>query len=107
MNVFRTSGFPAATILALAFFAQSELVKAQEDGASARRPKIGLVLSGGALKVVTTSNAETPLTGPDKPLACVDGWEHAYSIDHRNARPTFLEVFCDKLINWDVVAQNL
>jgi len=66
-----------------------------------------LVLSGGALKVVTTSNAETPLTGPDKPLACVDVWEHAYYIDHRNARPTFLEVFCDKLINWDFVAQNL
>ena len=66
-----------------------------------------LVLSGGALKFVTTANAETPLTGADKPLACVDVWEHAYYIDHRNARPAFLEAFCDKLINWDFVAANL
>ncbi len=66
-----------------------------------------LVLSGGALKVVTTSNADTPLTGSDKPLCCVDVWEHAYYIDHRNARPAFLEAFCDKLLNWDFVAANL
>jgi superoxide dismutase, Fe-Mn family len=66
-----------------------------------------LVLSGGALKVVTTSNAETPLTTSDKPLCCVDVWEHAYYIDHRNARPAFLEAFCDKLLNWDFVAKNL
>ncbi len=66
-----------------------------------------VVLSAGELKVVTTANAETPLTGPDKPLVCVDVWEHAYYIDHRNARPAFLEAFCDKLLNWDFVAKNL
>lgn len=66
-----------------------------------------LVLSGDELKVVTTSNAETPLTGKDKPLCCVDVWEHAYYIDHRSARPAFLEAYCDKLLNWDFVAANL
>jgi Fe-Mn family superoxide dismutase len=66
-----------------------------------------LVLSGGELKVVTTANAETPLTGSDKPLCCVDVWEHAYYIDHRNARPAFLEAFWDRLLNWDFVASNL
>ena len=66
-----------------------------------------LVLSGGALKVVTTANAETALTGSDTPLLTIDVWEHAYYIDHRNARPAFLEAVCDKLLNWDFAAKNL
>lgn len=66
-----------------------------------------LVLSGGALKVVTTTNAETPLTTGDKPLLTIDVWEHAYYIDYRNARPAFLEAVCDKLLNWDFAAANL
>lgn len=66
-----------------------------------------LVLSGGKGKIVTTANAETPLTTADTALLTVDVWEHAYYLDHRNRRDTFLEVFCDKLINWDFVAKNL
>jgi Fe-Mn family superoxide dismutase len=41
------------------------------------------------------------------PLLTADVWEHAYYIDHRNNRKAFLEVFCDKLLNWDFVARNL
>jgi Fe-Mn family superoxide dismutase len=68
---------------------------------------VWLVLSGGKGKIVDTPNAETPLTTPDKPLLCTDVWEHAYYLDHRNNRNAFLEVYCDKLINWDHVAKNL
>ena len=68
---------------------------------------VWLVLSGGKGKLVDTPNAETPLTTPDVPLLTTDVWEHAYYLDHRNMRKTFLEVFCDKLINWDFVAKNL
>jgi Fe-Mn family superoxide dismutase len=66
-----------------------------------------LVLDQGKAKLITTPNAETPLTSSEKPLLTVDVWEHAYYLDHRNKRDTFLEVFCDKLINWDFVAANL
>ena len=66
-----------------------------------------LVSSGGKGEIVTTANAETPLTGDKKPLLVADVWEHAYYIDHRNKRDTYLEVFCDKLLNWDHVAANL
>ncbi len=66
-----------------------------------------LVLDGGKAKIVTTSNAETPLTTAAKPLLTCDVWEHAYYIDYRNDRAAFLKIFLEKLVNWDFAAQNL
>ncbi len=68
---------------------------------------VWLVLSEGKAKIIDTPNAETPLTTADKALLTADVWEHAYYLDHRNARKAFLEAFCDKLVNWDAVAQRL
>jgi Fe-Mn family superoxide dismutase len=68
---------------------------------------VWLVLEGGKAKILDTPNAETPLTTPATPLLTTDVWEHAYYLDHRNKRDTFLEVFCDKLINWEFVAKNI
>jgi len=66
-----------------------------------------LVLDGGKAQILTTPNAETPLTTGALPLLTVDVWEHAYYLDHRNRRDVFLEVFCQRLISWDFVAGNL
>ena len=60
----------------------------------------------GKLDVVLTSNAGNPLTDGHTPLLTCDVWEHAYYIDHRNARPKFLEAFWS-LVNWDFVERNL
>ena len=61
----------------------------------------------GSLAIVNTSNAATPLTEEGvTPLLTVDLWEHAYYIDYRNARPTYLDAFW-ALVNWDFVAANL
>jgi len=62
--------------------------------------------SGGAVDIINTSNAGTPMTTGDKALLTLDVWEHAYYIDHRNARPKFIETFFGNLVNWDFASKN-
>jgi superoxide dismutase, Fe-Mn family len=59
----------------------------------------------GSLEIVSTSNANTPITQGKKALLTCDVWEHAYYIDYRNARPTYVEKFWN-LVNWDFVANQ-
>lgn len=60
----------------------------------------------GSLAVEQTSNAATPLRDGKQALLTVDVWEHAYYIDYRNARASYVEAFW-KVINWDFASQNL
>ena len=60
----------------------------------------------GKLAIVNTANADTPLTGADRPLLVADVWEHAYYIDYRNARPAYLQAFW-QLVHWEFAADNL
>ncbi len=53
----------------------------------------------GKLDILQMSNAGTPLTEGKKALLTIDVWEHAYYIDHRNARPNFIAGFWD-VVNW-------
>lgn len=66
-----------------------------------------LVEAGGKLEVVSTPNAENPLTAGKKPIITLDVWEHAYYVDYRNARPKFIGAFLTHLVNWDFAAANL
>jgi Fe-Mn family superoxide dismutase len=66
-----------------------------------------LIDNGGKLEVTKTANADLPLKHGQKALWTIDVWEHAYYIDYRNARPKFIDVVLDSLINWDFVNQNL
>lgn len=54
------------------------------------------------LELVKTSNAQCPATDNKIPLLVVDVWEHAYYVDHRNARAAYLEKFYEH-INWNFV----
>lgn len=60
----------------------------------------------GSVDIVTTGNADCPLTDGHTPLITCDVWEHAYYIDYRNRRPDFLAAFVTDLVNWDFAAQN-
>ena len=66
-----------------------------------------LVDSGSGLEIMKTSNADLPMKHNAKALLTIDVWEHAYSIDFRNARPNYIGTYIDSLLNWDFVAQNL
>jgi Fe-Mn family superoxide dismutase len=67
-----------------------------------------LILDGGALKIVTLHDGDTPVAHENmQPLLGVDVWEHAYYVDYRNERPAFVEALLANLVNWEFVAQNL
>jgi superoxide dismutase, Fe-Mn family len=66
-----------------------------------------LVLDGQALRIVTTANADNPLTVGLKPLLTIDVWEHAYYLDYRNRRAEYARAVVDKLLNWRFASSNL
>ncbi|MBX7096158.1 MAG: superoxide dismutase [Fe] [Myxococcaceae bacterium] len=65
-----------------------------------------LVSNGGKLEIVTTGNAETPITKGHTALLTCDVWEHAYYIDYRNLRAKYVETFLASLANWDFASAN-
>jgi len=56
-----------------------------------------LVVSGGALEVMSTPNQDTPLSEGKTPILGIDVWEHAYYLEYQNKRPVYLEAW------WNVV----
>lgn len=58
-----------------------------------------------SLAIVSTANAGNPMTSNQAPLLTCDVWEHAYYIDYRNARPSYVDAFWD-LVNWAFVAEQ-
>lgn len=63
-----------------------------------------LVLDGGKLKVIDTSDADAPLTKNLSALLAIDIWEHAYYLDYQNARPKYLKAIISDRLNWQFAA---
>src|SRR6185503_18301303 len=66
-----------------------------------------LVVKNGALDVLTTSNADTPMARGIGCLLAIDVWEHAYYVDYRNQRDKYLEELIGKRLDWEFAAANL
>ena len=106
-------GAPTGKIAELidASFGSYEEFKTQFTAAGATQFGSGwswLVLKDGKLEIQKTANAETPLTQAGvTPILTMDVWEHAYYLDYQNARPAYMTVFLEKLVNWDFANANL
>ena len=66
-----------------------------------------LAMKDGKLEIMSTSNADNPLTKGATPLLTIDVWEHAYYVDYENRRPEFVAAVIDKLLNWEFAEKQM
>lgn len=91
-----------------AAFGGFDALQAAVNDAGAKRFGSGwswLVVDGGALKVLSTANQDSPLMAGQTPILGVDVWEHAYYVDYRNRRPDYLKAWWNT-VNWEAVARR-
>jgi superoxide dismutase, Fe-Mn family len=89
-------------------FGDPDALKAQLNDAGVKRFGSGwtwLVVDGGALKVTSTPNQDTPLMDGATPILGIDVWEHAYYLSYQNRRPDYLAAWWD-VVNWGEVARR-
>ena len=68
---------------------------------------VWLAVKGGKLSIEETHDGDTLADqGEFNPLLVIDLWEHAYYLDHQNARPAYLDAVNGKL-NWKFASENL
>ncbi|MFZ4514992.1 MAG: superoxide dismutase [Acidimicrobiia bacterium] len=60
----------------------------------------------GSIALETTSNADLPLAHGRHALFVIDCWEHAYYMDYRNERASYVNAWLDQLLNWEFAAAN-
>jgi Fe-Mn family superoxide dismutase len=56
----------------------------------------------GKLAVTSTLNQDSPLAKHQKPLLCLDVWEHSYYLKYQNRRPEYIEAWWS-VVNWNEV----
>jgi Fe-Mn family superoxide dismutase len=64
-----------------------------------------LIFQAGKLKIVTTSNQDTPLSEGLYPILANDIWEHAYYLKYQNRRADYLAAWWN-VVNWDEINQR-
>ena len=93
-----------------AFGSTDELIKKlQERGAGHFASGwVWLAEKGGKLSIEETHDGDT-LADNDgvNPLLVIDLWEHAYYLDHQNARPAYLKAVTEGKLNWGFASENL
>ena len=69
---------------------------------------VWLAEKGGKLTIEETHDGDT-LADKDgvNPLLVIDLWEHAYYLDHQNARPAYLKAVTEQKLNWSFASENL
>lgn len=103
-------GAPPAGPLAdaLAKLGTLDEIKTKVNAAGAARFGSGWtwisVEPGGALRIESTPNQDSPLMEGRTPILGIDVWEHAYYLKYQNARPGYLTAWWNT-VNWAKVAE--
>jgi len=66
-----------------------------------------LVSKDGKLEIVTTHDADNPLTSGQHALWTCDLWEHAYYLDYQHERAEFVKAVIEHIANWQFVGKRL
>jgi superoxide dismutase, Fe-Mn family len=66
-----------------------------------------LVARKGQLDIVTTHDADNPLTSDAHALWTCDVWEHAYYLDYQHERARFVGAVIENIANWQFVGKRL
>ena len=68
---------------------------------------VWLAEKDGKLSIEETHDGDTLADQGFNPLLTIDVWEHAYYLDHQNARPRYLEAVTKDKLNWAFASENL
>jgi|ERR1017187_943511 hypothetical protein len=65
-----------------------------------------LSLKGGKLNAHSTANHASAIGDGTVPNVGIDGWEHAYYLNHQNGRADYLDAFWG-VVDWELAGGNL
>jgi Fe-Mn family superoxide dismutase len=98
-----------ASMIDAAFGSMDEL-KSQLEARGAGHFASGwvwLAEKDGKLSIEETHDGDTLADSGFNPLLTIDVWEHAYYLDHMNARPAYLSAVVGGKLNWKFASENL
>ena len=61
-----------------------------------------LIKDQGQIKIVNTSNQDSPISAGQVPILALDLWEHAYYLKYQNRRKEYIEAWWN-VVNWEKV----
>ncbi|MGY3778248.1 superoxide dismutase [Isobaculum melis] len=64
-----------------------------------------LVLDQGKLAIESTPNQDSPIFEGKTPILGLDVWEHAYYLNYKNVRPSYIAAFWE-VVNWPEVSKR-